>query len=727
MQTVSVNDTVTTAATGTSSDITVNPAALASITISPDTATITAGDTQAYTAEGFDTFGNSRGDVTADTTFSISPDGTCTLADCGSTVAGAHTVTGTDGAFTDDASLTVNPAALASITISPDTATITAGDTQAYTAEGFDAFGNSRGDVTADTTFSISPDGSCTLADCGSTVAGAHTVTGTDGAFTDDASLTVNPAATSTLVVAGFTDPTTAGDTHTFSVTAKDAYGNTTPAYTGTVHFTSSDGQAVLPADYAFTGAGLGNDNGSHTFSATLKTAGEQSISATDTADGSINGSQTAITVNPAATSTLVVAGFTDPTTAGDTHTFSVTAKDAYGNTTPAYTGTVHFTSSDGQAVLPADYAFTGAGLGNDNGSHTFSATLKTAGEQSISATDTADGSINGSQTAITVNPAATSTLVVAGFTDPTTAGDTHTFSVTAKDAYGNTTPAYTGTVHFTSSDGQAVLPADYAFTGAGLGNDNGSHTFSATLKTAGEQSISATDTADGSINGSQTAITVNPAATSTLVVAGFTDPTTAGDSHSFSVTAKDAYGNTTPAYTGTVHFTSSDGQAVLPADYTFTGAGLGNDNGSHTFSATLKTAGEQSITATDTADGSITGSQTAITVNPAATSTLVVAGFTDPTTAGDSHTFTVTAKDAYGNTTPAYTGTVHFTSSDVQAVLPADYTFTGPARRAAATPSAPPSRRPASRSITATDTVDAPRSPAARPRSRSTRPRRPA
>ena len=232
----------------------------------------------------------------------------------------------------------------------------------------------------------------------------------------------------------------------------------------------------MLPADYAFTGAGLGNDNGSHTFSATLKTAGEQSISATDTADGSINGSQTAITVTPAATTTLVVAGFTDPTTAGDTHTFSVTAKDAYGNTTPAYTGTVHVTSTDGQAVLPADYAFTGAGLGNDNGSHTFSATLKTAGEQSISATDTADGSINGSQTAITVTPAATSTLVVAGFTDPTTAGDTHTFSVTAKDAYGNTTPAYTGTVHFTSTDGQAVLPADYAFTGAGRARQRQPH-----------------------------------------------------------------------------------------------------------------------------------------------------------------------------------------------------------------------------------------------------------
>jgi len=35
-------------------------------------------------------------------------------------------------------------------------------------------------------------------------------------------------------------------------------------------------------------------------------------------------------------------------------------------------------------------------------------------------------------------------------------------------------------------------------------------------------------------------------------------------------VTASDAYGNLATKYTGTVHFTSSDGSATLPADYTF-------------------------------------------------------------------------------------------------------------------------------------------------------------
>src|SRR5205807_2507587 len=100
------------------------------------------------------TYGNSTGDVTGDTTFTIDPNGSCTGATCRSQTAGDHTVTGTDGTFTDDATLTVNAAALASITVSPSTSTITAGDTQDYTAEGFDTYGNSTGDVTGDTTFS---------------------------------------------------------------------------------------------------------------------------------------------------------------------------------------------------------------------------------------------------------------------------------------------------------------------------------------------------------------------------------------------------------------------------------------------------------------------------------------------------------------------------------------------------------------------------------------------
>jgi len=53
--------------------------------------------------------------------------------------------------------------------------------------------------------------------------------------------------------------------------------------------------------------------------------------------------------------------------------------------------------------------------------------------------------------------------------------------------------------------------------------------------------------------------------------VTGFPSTTTAGVANSITVTAEDASGNLNPGYLGTVHFTSSDSRAVLPADYTFT------------------------------------------------------------------------------------------------------------------------------------------------------------
>jgi hypothetical protein len=59
------------------------------------------------------------------------------------------------------------------------------------------------GDVTAATTFTIGPDGSCTAAVCRAAIAGAHTVTGTDGGAKGTATLSVGPAATTTVVSAG--------------------------------------------------------------------------------------------------------------------------------------------------------------------------------------------------------------------------------------------------------------------------------------------------------------------------------------------------------------------------------------------------------------------------------------------------------------------------------------------------------------------------------------------
>jgi uncharacterized repeat protein (TIGR03803 family) len=188
----------------------------------------------------------------------------------------------------------------------------------------------------------------------------------------------------------------------------------------------------------------------------------------------------------------------------------------------------------------------------------------------------------------------------ISSFPSSTTAGAAQTFTLTALNPDGTTDTGYTGTVHFTSTDAQAVLPADYTFMAA----DAGVHTFTVTLKTAGPQSITATDTFG--TTSAQAAITVNPAAASHLVIIG---PSTAtrGLLFSITVTAYDAYGNVATGYTGTVHFTSSDKTASLPANYTFTAA----DNGAHTFAGfVLNRRSKQSIiVATDTLSNAITGS----------------------------------------------------------------------------------------------------------------------
>jgi len=77
-------------------------------------------------------------------------------------------------------------------------------------------------------------------------------------------------------------------------------------------------------------------------------------------------------------------------------------------------------------------------------------------------------------------------------------------------------------------------------------------------------------------------------------------------------VTAKDTYGNTATGYAGTVAITSSDYQAVLPANAVLT-SGVGS------FTITLETAGSQSITATGTGTSSILVPRTGITVTHAA------------------------------------------------------------------------------------------------------------
>ena len=154
-------------------------------------------------------------------------------------------------------------------------------------------------------------------------------------------------------------------------------------------------------------------------------------------------------------------------------------------------------------------------------------------------------------------------------------------------------------------------------------GLTNGVGSFIVTLETAGTQSITATDTQDSSITGSQSSIQVNPGALDhfDIFVPG---SVTAGSSFGgVTVTAYDAYGNVKTDYVGSVYFTSSDSAATLPYtssnEYTFV---IGN-SGSHTFSGfRLRTAPSQTITVTD---GLVSKQSASITVNAGSLHNFVV------------------------------------------------------------------------------------------------------
>jgi large repetitive protein len=284
-----------------------------------------------------------------------------------------------------------------------------------------------------------------------------------------------------------------------------------------------------------------------------------------------------------------------------------------------------------------------------------------------------ATGSYNGSTLVITDNnlnnntsPYATQTITLDGtgtgtdkasyytVTGPgsATAGTQFSITVKAYDALGNLDTSYAGTVHFTSSDPNATLPANSTLPG-------GAGTFNVTLKTTGTQTITATDITNSTVTGSVT----SAVSASTATHLGISAPSTATAGTSFGITvyAYDAYGNFASGYNGTVHFTSTDGAATLPAN-----TALSSGEGS--FTATLRTGGAQTITATDTGNSSITGTSNAITVIP--TATLAISkSHTGSFTQGSTGTWTLVVSNtaATGSTSGAVT---------VSDTLPAGYTL---------------------------------------------------
>ncbi len=454
-QTVTATDTVTGSINGTSSGTAVTglgvDANVSTVTASPATVVADGSATTTVTVTLKDQYGN----PVAGKTVTVGHTGSATLSSGGSgtsDAAGVAAFTSTDSTpenvtynatgdgvtLTQQASVNFTTGVLDHIVISPSSATITSGGSQSYTVTGYDASNNSLGDLTGTSTFTISPDGSCTGSSCTALISGAHTVTADNSGKTDTSALTVNAGApsTSTSTITASPASVVADDTtSTITVRLKDAAGNNVPSSGGTVALSTTLGTLSAVTD-----------NGNGTYSATVKSTLVGTATITGTLNASAFASSTSVTFVPGPATHFVVSG-PGSATAGSSINVTVTAKDAYDNTATGYLGTVHFTSTDGNATLPANYGF----VSGDAGVNTFPVTLKTAGSQTVTATDTVTGSINGTTAAIGVNPgpvsATTSTMTPASSSVIADNATTTPINVTLKDAYGNIVPGKTVTL----------------------------------------------------------------------------------------------------------------------------------------------------------------------------------------------------------------------------------------------------------------------------------------
>ena len=236
---------------------------------------------------------------------------------------------------------------------------------------------------------------------------------------------------------------------------------------------------------------------------------------------------------------------------------------------------------------------------------------------------------------------------------DPTTPEFDYGYTGTSNTTQGNPNGAVTGS--YTAAG--AIVMKVKAQTTLGFNDVTGAHQFDVSLQPgmvlsnvsiasqqlAGAIGNGGTVNTDANTNngGSRTYtlhgnLSCKPANPVTHYSVAAPSSSTPGTSINVTVTALDAANAASSGYRGTAHFTSSDAAASLPADYTFTAA----DAGAHTFSVTLRTAGAQTITATD---GSITGTAGVTVTGTQTPTTTSLTSSPNPSTTGQAVTFTAT------------------------------------------------------------------------------------
>lgn len=499
-------NTVRASANGISAAATVSVVAgpLATISISPNPDTTIVAGTKQFLAVGRDATGNT---VAILPVWSVTNGGGTIIAATGVFTAGttigtfANTIRATSGAISATATETVIGGALASITVSPNPASLIVGGTQQFTAVGRDASGNIVAMTPAWSVVngggSISPtSGFFTATSVPGTY--ANTVRATSGSVSGTATVILAAGPLAMLVIAPNPDTTAANGTQQFTASGRDAAGNSVPV--SSLIWSVVNGGGTINANSGLFTAG----SVAGTYAGTIRVT-----------SGAIFGSATEVVLGlPPAPPTLATITLT-PTPASllvnGNQQFTAVGRDINGNVV---------------AITPVWSIVNGGGtIGASSGAFSAGAIAGTF-TNSVRATV---GNVFASATVI-VNAGPLGTITVTPNPDTTAANGTQQFTAVGRDASGNVVPLTV--VWSVENGGGTINSVTGLFTAGAIAG-----TFANTVRAT-----------SGSIFGAATetvlAAPVAPPALTTITVTPNPASVRVNTTQQFTATGRDANGN---------------------------------------------------------------------------------------------------------------------------------------------------------------------------------------
>jgi uncharacterized protein YjdB len=458
-----------------SATLNVGPPVLVSMAVTPANASFALGTTQALIATGTYSDGSTL-DLTNQASWSTANGSIATVSAQGlatSVAVGSTGVSATSGAISGSTALTITPALLVSIAVTPAIPTIPLGTTQAFTATGTYTDGSTQ-NITGTAQWSSDTPTVATIGNAtgsrgvaSSVGEGSATITASVGSITASTILSVTAAVLESIAVTPATPTLPLGTQQQFTATGTFTDGSTQD-FTSTATWSSD-----TPATATINAAGLAQSAG----------MGTATITATS---GSISGS-TELTVTAAAVVSITITPPASTIPLGMPQQFTAMGTFTDGSTQDV-TQTGHW-SSTAATVATISNTASSAGLASTLGTGTTTVAIS---ENGASAAAT-----------LTVNPAALVSIAITPQAPAIALGTSQQFTATGTYTDGSTQDV-SSIVTWNSSDATVAI----------ISNVQGSYGL-ATSAGQGSATITATS---GSIT-SSTTITVGPAALASIAV----------------------------------------------------------------------------------------------------------------------------------------------------------------------------------------------------------------